>query len=200
MKKNGSHLAYLLILSALFLAISCKKSSPKVIIVVKDAINGSMVNGATVGLHRCPVGGSLCGWIAYRNNTTGNDGSCSFEQEDYNVSESITVGKIGYWAFFEPKSTFITIYPDGWLKVRIIKGSSYPPNSTLRLVLNYVPGNKINTYYVPAAADSIVKLRGYGGASNRIDWFVTAGSGQINNGSFSQNIPRQDSVNYTLNY
>ena len=171
-------------------------------IQVKDAINSSMVNGAVVGIHRCTIFEAFCGLIAYRSNTTGNDGSCRFNQEDYNQTNSITVSKNGYWAVFEPKSSLINIYPDGWLRLRIIKGTSYPTTSKLRIVANYTPGNKTSILQVNTAADSTILLRCYGGASNRIDWFVetTTPFAQISNGSFLQNITRQDTVNAILNY
>ncbi len=203
MKNEISHMAHLLILPALLLISSCKKNStPMVSIQVKDAITSSVVNGAVVGLHRCTIFEVFCGFIAYKSNTTGNDGNCSFNQQDYEETKSITVTKNGYWSVHEPKTSFINIFPDGWLRLRIVKGSSYPPDTKLRIVVNYVPVNKTNISQVNAASDSIILLRCYGGASNRIDWFVetTTPFAQINNGSFLQNITRQDTVNAILNY
>ncbi len=196
-------LTQLIILPAFLLVSSCKKNSTSMAsIQVKDAITNSMVNGAVVGIHRCTIFEALCGIIAYRSNTTGNDGSCSFNQQDYDQSKSITVSKNGYWAVFEPKTSFIYIYADGWLRLRIIKGSAYPANSKLRLVANYIPGSKTSILQVNTASDSTILLRCYGGASNRIDWFVetTSPFAQINNGSFLQNITRQDTVNAVLTY
>jgi hypothetical protein len=203
MKKTVFRLVLLIVLPALLLISSCKKNStPMASIQVKDAITRSVVNGAVVGIHRCTIFEAFCGFIAYRSNTTGNDGSCSFNQEDYDQTQSITVSKNGYWLVFEPKTSVINIYPDGWLKLRIIKGASYPAGSKLRIVANYTPGSKTSILQVNTAADSSILLRCYGGASNRIDWFVetTTPFAQINNGSFLQNITRQDTVNAVLNY
>ena len=172
------------------------------IIQVKDAINNQMVTGAIVGIHRCTISETFCGFIAYRSNTTGNDGSCKFNQEDFSQTKSITVTKNGYWGVHEPTTSVINIYPDGWLRLQIINGSNYPTNSKLRLVVNYTPNNKSNSLQVNTAADSTILLRCYGGTSNKIDWFVetTSPFAQINNGSFLQNITRQDTVNAVLNY
>ena len=203
MKKAVSNLASLIILSTLLLVSSCKKNAtPLASIQVKDAINSSMVNGAVVGLHRCTIFETFCGLISYRSNTTGNDGSCTFNLQDYDQTKSITVSKNGYWSVFEPKTGFINIYPDGWLRLRIIKNSIYPPGSILRLVVNYIPGNKSSISQVNTTADSTILLRCYGGASNRIDWFVETITpfAQINTGSFFQNITRQDTVQFVLNY
>ncbi len=203
MKKKVSFLAQLIILPAIILISSCKKNStPMATIQVKDAINSSMVPGAIVGIHRCTIFEAFCGLIAYRSNTTGNDGSCRFNQEDYNQTKSITVTKNGYWSVHDPATSLINIYPDGWLRLRIIKGSSYPANTRLRIVANYTPGSKTSILQVNTAADSSILLRCYGGASNRIDWFVetTTPFAQVNNGSFLQNITRQDTVNAVLNY
>jgi len=171
-------------------------------IQVKDALNGSMVTGAVVGIHRCTIYEPLCGIIAYRSGTTGNNGNCSFKQEDYDQCKSITVSKNGFWSVFEPKNSLINIYSDGWLKLRIIKGSIYPTGSKLKLIVNYSPASLSNISQVNTAADSIILLRCYGGASNKIDWFVetTSPFAQINNGIFLQNITRQDTVNAVLNY
>ena len=203
MKKEVTTLTRLIILPAILLISSCKKNAtPMASIQVKDAITSSMVNGAVVGLHRCTIFEALCGLIAYRSNTTGNDGSCSFNQQDYDQTKSITVSKNGYWSVFEPKTRFINFYPDGWLRLRIIKGSNYPTSSVLKLVVNYVPDHKSNALLVNTAADSTILLRCYGGASNRIDWFLetTTPFTQHNNGSFLQNITRQDTVTAILNY
>ena len=169
---------------------------------VNDAITSSMVSGAVVGLHRCTIFEFFCGIIPYRSNTTGNDGSCSFLQQDYDQTKSVTVSKNGYWSVFESKNSFINIYPDGWLRLRIIKGSNYPPDAALRLVVNYTPGNISNTLQVNTAADSTILLRCYGGASNKVDWFVVKLTtfAQISNGTFLQNIIRQDTINATLTY
>ena len=203
MKQFVSYLAHLVILPAMLLVSSCKKNStPMATIQVKDAITSSLVNGAIVGIHRCTIFEFLCGLIAYRSNTTGNDGSCRFNQEDYTQAKSITVTKNGYWSVHEPTASLINIYPDGWLRLRIIKGASYPAGSKLRIVANYTPGSKTSILQVNTAADSSILLRCYGGASNRIDWFVetTTPFAQINNGTFLQNITRQDTVNAVLNY
>lgn len=203
MKKAVCNLAYMIILPALLLVSSCKKNStPMATIQVKDAINSSMVNGAIVGIHRCTIFEAFCGLIAYRSNTTGNDGSCKFNQEDYAQTKSITVTKNGYWSVHEPTAGLINIYPDGWLRLRIIRGSSYPAGSKLRIVANYTSGSKTSILQVNTAADSSILLRCYGGASNRVDWFVETSTpfAQINTGSFLQNITRQDTVNAVLNY
>ena len=202
MNKQYSHLA-LVLLTAVLLVSSCKKNSPPMASVqIRDAINSSLVNGASVGIHRCTTIDPLCGFIAYRSGTTGNDGTCSFNQEDFNVAQSITVGKNGYWYAFVPKANSILFYPDGWLKLRVIRGTSYPAGAMLRIVANYTPGNKMNGIAINPVADSTILLRAYGGASNRIDWFVETFSPftLINSGSFLQNIPRQDTVNAVLNY
>jgi hypothetical protein len=202
MKKESFILALVVALAAVVIIASCKKdNTPMAVVQVKDAINNSPVNGAVVGIHRCGLFDPLCGLIAYRSGTTGNDGTCSFTQEDFGHAQTITVGKNGYWFTFEPKMNSVLFYPDGWLKIRVIRGTNYPPGSTLRIQTNYVPGNKSNGLQAPPPADSVIILRAYGGASNRIDWSVVSSSfAQLNSGSFSQDIPRQDTINFVLNY
>lgn len=198
------HLFLTLLFSLTFILLmhSCKKDKePQVNVFVKDAITRENVGGAIAGIHRCTIYDFLCGIIPYRSNTTVADGSCRFSQEDYDVCKSITVEKTGYWRAFETKITLINLYPDGWLKLRIIKSTSYPIDSKLRLTVNYVNANKFNSLEVNAAADSTIKLRCFGGVSNKIDWTVATSSGTLlNNGTFSQNITRQDTVSNTLNY
>lgn len=201
MKKARSILALVIISQASLLVSSCKKNAtPMANVQVRDAVNSSLVNGAVVGIHRCTIYDPFCGFIAYRSSTTGNDGIGSFTQDDFNVAQSITVSKNGYWHAFEPKTNSINFYPDGWLRLRVVRGTSYPLGSTLRIVVNY--GSKNNSIQVNAPADSSILFRSYGGAANRIDWFVETFSpfAQLNNGTFSQNIPRHDTVYATLNY
>jgi hypothetical protein len=201
MKNQGAHLALLMIIPASLLVSSCKKNStPKATIQVKDVTNSSVVSGAVLGLHRCELSAPLCGVIAYRSGTSGSDGRCSFDQEDFDQTKSVTVSKNGYWLAFEPKSSLINIYPLGWLRLRVIKGTNHPAGAVLKLEIKY--GSKLNIVAVNAPADSSILLSGYGGAVNTIDWTVATTSPYtlIRSGSFSQNITRQDTVTYTLNY
>lgn len=202
MKKVHLFLTLLFNLAFMLLLHSCgKDKEPQVNVIVKDAITRENVSGASAGIHRCAISEALCGLIPYRSGTSGADGSCRFSQEDYDVCKSITVGRTGYWNTFETKTTLINLYPDGWLKLRILRGASYPADSKLRLTVNYVAANKIAGLEVNAAADSTIKLRCFGGVSNKIDWTVVTPSGTtLNNGTFSQNITRQDTVSNILNY
>ena len=180
---------------------SCKKDTGfKVSIQVKDAITNSPVKGATVGLHRCGPSVLLCGLIAYRYNTTGDDGRCSFSEEDFDQTKYTEASRAGYWRTFEPKSILMYIYPDGWMRLRIIKGTNYPPQSRLRFTISYITAFGYSTEY-NTPADSSILVRGIGGVTHKIDWrVVNPSNNQLNSGTWDQQIPRMDTVNAILNY
>lgn len=184
------------------LTVGCKKDSgSKVIIQVKDAITNSPVKGATIGLHRCMPSDPFCGLIPYRTNVTGDDGSCSFSKDDFDQTKQTQASKAGYWGITVTKSILMYIYPDGWMRLRIIKGTGYPSQSRLKITMNYLAANL--TFYTEnnTAADSSIMVRCIGGVTHKIDWQVVDPSNNLlNSGTWNQQIPRQDTVNATLNY
>lgn len=194
--------------SLLFLVIfflvfaSCKKDSgSKISIQVKDAITNSPVNGATVGLLRCMPSDPLCGLIAYRTNITGDDGSCSFNKDDFDQTKQTQASGAGYWGVTVIKSMLMYIYPEGWMRLRIIKGTGYPSQSRLKITMNYIAASLSFYTECNAAADSSILIRSIGGVTNKIDWQVVDPSNSLlNSGTWGQQIPRMDTVNAILNY
>lgn len=191
----------LILLIILWVFASCKKDSgSKVQIQVKDAITNSPVKGVTVGLHRCMPSEPFCGLIAYRTNITGDDGSCSFNKDDFDQTKQTQASRAGYWGITEPKSILMYIYPDGWMRLHIIKGANYPSQSRLRFTINYMTAFGYSTEY-NTAADSSILVRCIGGVINKMDWKVVDPSNNLlNSGTWDQPIPRMDTVNAVLNY
>jgi hypothetical protein len=193
-------LLFLLILSLVF--AGCKKDSiPTVSVQVMDAITNTPVKGATVGLHRCSPGEPLCGLIAYRTNTTGEDGSCRFNKDDFDQTKQVQASKSDYWGIMVLKNTLLSIYPEGWMNLRIIRGTNYPAQSQLKIIINNTLTGLTSFKEYNTAADSSIQVRGFGGMSNKIDWQVLDPSSNIlNSGTWNQQIPRLSTVNATLNY
>ncbi|HWR32454.1 MAG TPA: hypothetical protein VN451_02940 [Chitinophagaceae bacterium] len=192
----------LILLIFLWVLASCKKDSEsKVSIQVKDAITNSPVKGVTVGLHRCMPYEPFCGWIAYRTNITGDDGTCSFSKSDFDQTKQTQATRAGYWGIIETKSTLMHIYPEGWMRLRIIKGTGYPSQSRLKITMNYLAASLSFYTECNTAADSSILVRGIGGVSYKIDWQVVDPSNNpLNSGTWNQPIPRMDTVNAILNY
>ena len=194
-----------LLLILLFFAGCKKDSASDVQVLVKDAVTNTPVKGVEVGIHRCTIyTNTLCGLIAYRSAITGDNGSCSFNKDDYAQAMTIKTSKSDYWEIFEPVSNSLRIYPEGWMQLRIIRGANYPPKSKLNITMtNLLTGSNSSTHYFQynTTVDSSVLMRGYGGLSNKIDWSVVDSlSKELNTGTWFQLIPRLGTVNVTLNY
>lgn len=192
------------LLFILLVFTSCKKEPESVKIQVRDAISNTNVKGVTVDLHRCTFATNpLCGLIAYRSNITGDDGSCRFTKNEYDQTIQIAVNKTDYWgSSLIPKTLLVIIYPEGWMRLRITRGTNYPSQSRLNITMN----NSLTGFYsitgFNTAEDSSILVRGYGGQLNKIDWEVRDPvSNLLASGTWNQQIPRLDTVkNITLNY
>ena len=193
----------LLIILAVF--ASCKKSSqPSVQLQVRDAITNTIVKGATVDLMKCQGIDIFCtlGYVSFKNSITDNNGNCSFLQTDYDKAKAIRTSKSDYWTSESSKTTSPLIYPEGWIRLRIIRGTNYPSPSTLRITIQNALAVAISQTECNTAADSTILVRGFGGLLNKVDWQVTNATGVLNSGnSWNQQVPRLDTVkNITLNY
>jgi hypothetical protein len=193
------------LLIILLVFTSCKKDSePAVQIQVKDAITNTPVKGATVDLLKCQDIDIFCvfGYVSFRSSVTGNDGSCSFTQKDYDKAKATGASKADYWGIGNTKTTTPLIFPEGWMRLRIIRGTNYPSQSLLKISIQNVSAIAISSTECNTAADSIILVRGFGGQLNNIDWqVVNAGGMSLNSGTWQQQIPRLDTIkNITLNY
>jgi hypothetical protein len=138
--------------------------------------------------------------IAYRTNITGDDGSCSFSKDDFDQTKQTQASRAGYWGITVTKSILMYIYPDGWMRLRIIKGINYPSQSRLKFTVNYLTAGFAYTTEYNTAADSSILVRCIGGVTNKMGWQVVDPSNNLlHSGTWDQQIPRQDTVT-TLNY
>jgi len=191
----------LLLIALIFCA--CKKDTePRTSFEVKDLITGTPVKDASVSIYKCTPGDPYCGWIAWQTAVTGNDGRCSFSTADFN---RVTFAEVYKADYFRPHSgtrnTNVGIYPEGWMRLRITRGTGYPPNSVLNIRAYGVDPNIYSSTDLNTAADSTIRIRCLGGQLNRIEWWVRdAAYNQLNVGTWSQQVPRLDTIAATLNY
>jgi hypothetical protein len=182
---------------------SCKKNPETVKIHVNDAINNSPAKGVIVEIHRCTSATNpFCGLIAYNTSVTGDDGTCSFTKDDFVQTAQMRGSSANYWGRLVPKSTSLTVYPAGWVRLHILRSTNYPPESTLYFTvqsssLAYLYG----FYQYNAAADSSILVKGFGGLLNKIDWEIKGPTSNIlNSGTWNQQLPRLDTISAVLNY
>jgi hypothetical protein len=194
---------YILIL---VLFAGCKKESKQDLttttIKVVESVTNLPVSGATVVLSKCDYGCPLgLGATIFFNGLTDANGTCQVLSENYNDPSSIiNVAKTKYWPFNVIKSTTLSLIPEGWMQLRIIKTANYPVGSKLILSLWNEAEDYIDTKYYNTAADSIILVKGFGSQLNKINWQVS-NSSVLNDGTFNQQIPRFDTVKSpTLNY
>jgi hypothetical protein len=181
---------------------SCKKETEqKTWFDVKDNITGTSIKGAAVSIFKCDPNDPWCGLIAWQSATTGDDGRCSFSTADYNRVTFTNVSKSDYWGTSGTRNTLIRLYPEGWMRLRIVRGTAYPPSSILSIRVYCGDPNYTSSKDVSTAADSSILIRCFGGQLNRVDWSVRdAAYNQLNSGTWNQQVPRLDSIAATLNY
>lgn len=191
----------ILLIALLFCA--CKKQGEnKTWIEVKDSIAGTPIKGASVSIYKCAPTDPFCGFVAWQSSTTGDDGRCSFKTADFDIVTFTAVFKAGYW---NPpsgtKNTSVSLCPEGWMRLRIIRGTAYPTSSNLSVRAYGVNPTNVSFTNFNIAADSTVLIRCFGGQLNRVEWRVTSPTNnQLSNGMWNQQIPRLDTVAATLNY
>ena len=182
---------------------ACKKQEEnKTWFEVKDSITGTAIKGASVLIYKCTPGDPYCGFIAWQSATTSDDGRCSFKTADFDIVTFTEVFKAGYW---NPpsmtKNTRVSLCPEGWMRLRIIRGTAYPASSNLALHAYGNDPNIASFANFNTAADSTVLVRCFGGQINRIEWRVTGpANNSLGNGTWNQQVPRLDTVAVTLNY
>lgn len=206
------------LLSILFVTGCSKKdnggSSPSVSISVTDLMTSTKVSGATVSLRRCASLGCVFGIVEEFKGQTDHNGTVSVPQDKYDKipdwNEATQITSPDYWPEIFKKATSFSITPYGWMRLRIIRGSNYPPGSRLLIRTNrqIQPPNSAYGGYSDlkdfnAAADSSLLIKGFGNHLNKIDWQVydPSGAGVVKSGSWNQQIPKLDTIkNITLNY
>ncbi len=191
-----------IILIALLFCACKKQEENKTWVEVKDSVTGGAVKGASVLIYKCTPGDPFCGFIAWQSAVTGDDGRCSFKTADYDIVTFNEVFKAGYW---NPptgtKNTRVSLCPEGWMRLRIIRGTSYPASSNLSIHAYGLDPTTVSFSNVNTAADSTILVRCFGGQYNRIEWRVTGPTNiSLNNGTWNQVVPRLDTVGVTLNY
>ncbi|HEX7844333.1 MAG TPA: hypothetical protein VF476_00955 [Chitinophagaceae bacterium] len=192
---------------------SCKKdsSSPTVSFQVKEAVSGAPVAGATVYLNRCANAGCAFGTVTEFTGTTDDKGICKVPQDKWDKipvwNDAIRIYKQNYWSEIFLKANSVTVVPAGWVRLRVIKGGSYPAGSILDIKLTpqiNLAGTALyvneSSYQFNAAADSTIRFMCFGNQTNKIDWRVISNSTVLNSGTWNQSVPRLDTVSATLNY
>jgi hypothetical protein len=188
----------------------CKKSETTVTIQVKEAVTGSPVAGVSVSLRRCANAGCSLGIVTEYSGTTDGNGILRVPQDKWDNlpawNDAIFVSKPGYWTEIFSKTNSVSIIPTGWIRVRIIRGSSYPQGSSLDIHVwpqvnpaGTALGNT-SSYLFNTAADSSVLITAFGNQLNKIDWRVVSNSVVLSNGTLNQQVPMQDTVSAVLNY
>lgn len=190
----------------LLVLAACKKggSDKGTQIHLKESKSGTAIQGVTVKLLRCDFGCPFGGKKLFEG-LTDAEGNVYVNPKDYaDASGGMSIEKPKYWSLgFTLPQTSVTMIPEGWLRIRILKTGSYPAAAKLKLTIHSEPLSPdmldIQEYFT--AADSSILLRGYGAQLNRIDWQVSDNITLYNSGTFNQQVPKFDTVkNVTLNY
>jgi hypothetical protein len=191
-------------LFALLLFTACKKSgSNKMEIVIREPVSGTPVQGATVTLIRCNFGCPFGGTTLFNEQTDANGKVYVSSSAFSDASGGMAVEKSKYWPVgLTTPAVAVSLTPEGWLRIRILKGGNYPAAANLKIVTHNQTGDPlIDTREFSLANDSSILVRGFGGQLNKLDWQVSDNLTVYNSGTFNQQVPRLDTVkNITLNY
>ena len=190
----------LILISLLFCA--CKKDKTEyTTLEMKDVESGVLLKQGTVEFFKCTTSDPFCGWIAWQTAFTDDAGRCKISVDDYARVTYMRSYKDKYWAQWEPRVSTIWLVPEGWIRLRIIRGTGYPASSTLRINIISVNSNKSTGGDFKPAADSTILFRSFGAQLNRINWIVSGPGGtQLNSGTWDQLVPRHDTVSASLTY
>lgn len=186
--------------------LSCKKNKPSVQIHVTDSITHEAVAGADVVVYKCGTFNCYFGTIDLFSGVTDNSGNCKTPEDSYNEATFVRVAKGNYWSWDDAKSTSKSMVPAGWMRVRLVKSTSYSPSARLDISVTSQSTNSTgsrfsftNSYGAPA--DSSILIKGFGGESNAILWEVYEQGTRVQYGNAQQQVPRLDTVkNIVLNY
>lgn len=197
------------ILIVCLIILGCKKETEeRVWIQVRDRITGSPVKQAAVHIFKCVDMDPFCGLISWQNQETGDDGRCSFTKADFDRVTFMRAYRSDYWATEMKKGSMmgstigIGIYPCGWMRLRIIRGTTCPPGSYLDFSVSSIQDPDYYSYTrYNAAADSSILIKCYGGQPNRFNWILRdPANSELKRGVWDQQVPRLDSTTTTLNY
>lgn len=182
---------------------SCKKEKPTVQVTVIDKVTNTPITNASVFAYKCGTFNCYFGRIDLFTGTSDNNGICKIPADAYNEAAYVGVSKGDYWSTNnDDKNTTKYMLPAGWIRLHILRSANYPAQSVLNMQMT---SQSISPYYFftqqsSTPADSSVLIKLLGGQSNKIEWQVVNLSSVLNSGTWTQQVPRLDTVNITLNY